>query len=83
MTNERPVRVGHFIEIPAWHVIGCVLRVEGPSPLGSGKSITVLLQEHPDDETGRRYRLEPDEYVITDYGDDDEPASPPAEGMNT
>jgi hypothetical protein len=67
MTTKPKLEVEDFIEIPAWNVFGCVLSVK-PSMMGSEDSVTVLLQESPDqpEHEMRSYRLEPDEYVVLD-----------------
>jgi len=62
---DNKVQVGDFIEVPAWQTFGMVHEVKA-SMFGSDESITVLLQEHPDQPTRnwRYYRLEPSEYSI-------------------
>jgi hypothetical protein len=64
-----PLSTGDFIEIPAWAVTGCVMRVDADhSGLGSLDALDVLVQESPDApaDAWRRYRLEPDEYRVLD-----------------
>lgn len=62
-TPDRTPEIGEGIYIPVWHVEGIVLDVR-PSMMGSPQSLTVLVSEHPDDETGRWYRLDPAEYRL-------------------
>ena len=59
------VQVGDFISIPSWQTFGMVHEVR-PSIMGSDDSITVLVQEHPDQpvRNWRYYRLEPGEYEV-------------------
>lgn len=61
--NQNPLEVGDFIAIPAWKICGCVLKIT-PNHLGSEQSVRVLLQERPDDDNGRWYRLEPSQFEV-------------------
>ena len=64
MANTQRATADDFIAIPAWRVtVGCVLD-ERPATLGSDDAIEVLVQNGPDDNSPRWYRLEPDEYTI-------------------
>lgn len=64
MTDVK-VQVGDFIEVPAWRTAGMVQHVKG-SMFGSSDSVTVLLQEHPEQPARdwKSYRLEPEEFEI-------------------
>jgi hypothetical protein len=60
MPNIEP---GDFIAITAWNVEGLVTSVS-PATTGSEEAVEVTLQEHPDGPE-KRYRLEPNEYIVT------------------
>jgi len=62
MNEQTQVTVGDFIRIPAWRVEGMVTTIE-PADSGSGTAIAFWLQEYPDGPE-RRYRLEPNEYLV-------------------
>ena len=63
--DNKALKTGEFITVPAWNVTGCVLDVQCAT-LGSDDAITVTLQEHPDQDPkdARKYRLEPDQYTL-------------------
>lgn len=54
------IRLGDYIEIPAWHTEGQVVALYMPLR-GSDKAQHILLQSHPEGKT-THYHLEPDEY---------------------
>jgi hypothetical protein len=57
------LEVGDFITIPAWSTGGMVTRIE-MSEIGPDGTIKVWLQEDPDSEKTRVFRLEPGQYEI-------------------
>jgi hypothetical protein len=59
------IRVGDFIEIPAWNTCGMVQAIE-PAMLGSENAQRVLVQEFPEQSASdwEYYRLEPGEFEI-------------------
>ena len=60
---HRIIEVGNFISIPAWSVEGQVIAKEQPIT-GTEHAQRVLVQSSPDDETGRWYTVEPDEFSL-------------------
>ena len=63
MKVQEKLKVGMFIEIPAWQTSGVVVRLCTPS-YGSKDVQCVDVQEHSDSTDSRKYTLEPDEYII-------------------
>ena len=63
--SPASIKVGDFIEIPAWQAFGCVQSISA-AMFGSGDAREVLVQEHPDDERDKwnNYRLEPGEFYF-------------------
>lgn len=62
-TQTTTIQVGEFIHVPAWQAQGQVIAVES-ARYGSDNAQRVLLQETPEDETGRWYTLEPNEFTF-------------------
>lgn len=62
----RPLEIGDFIEVPAWHTWGQVVAILPQSPLGSAASVTVRLEERRPEGPTNTYRLEPDEFIFMD-----------------
>ena len=62
-TPDRYLEVGDFITIPARSTGVMVTRIEA-SEIGPDGTIKVWLQEDPDSEKTRVFRLEPGQYEI-------------------
>lgn len=65
--RQFPVSVGEFIHVPAWSATGCVMSVS-EAPIGSEETISILLQEYPDQPSSdwKRYYLEPGSFEFAD-----------------
>jgi hypothetical protein len=58
-TTLYPVAVGDFVTIPTWRTTGMVLALT-PAWSGPDGSFRALIQEHPKDDKGTWYTLEPE-----------------------
>lgn len=63
IVKAERIKIGDFIEVPAWNTFGCVMNVIS-AEYGSERVQCVLLQESPGDFETKRYHLEPGEYTI-------------------
>jgi hypothetical protein len=62
-TRATAIEIGDFIEIPAWRVEGLVIDTRSPM-FGSDDAQEVLLQESPNDNRPRWYRMEPGQFKV-------------------
>ena len=60
-TFTSEIKEGDFIEVPAWGVVGCVF-AKRTATTGGASSVEVDLQEDPDSDDTRCYRIENDQF---------------------